>query len=684
MSKILERIKPQGYQDKIDSSLLDAYFLVNGTQNCMISDEYNIVKRKGYVLLGQAGSLKQGVKSAWTWQTSTNSEIVIRSIYDKFQVLYGGVYRDIATGYKTYSKFRYATWWDRTENKDKLLFVNGETTIKSWSGGMTEIASWTSNTVTKKYAKQSSVLNNFNFDGLNKILTQTNTDFITLGFKVGDKVSIVGTTNNNGIFTLSKVETNKLTFAEQDIITNEIITTDVCVVGVVGRETWRAERFVNFGTKQINIGGTVFTYTGGENTPTLTGLSADPSSVASVGLFVFQPVINNTPAGADLPVGFPIDIMAVNLNQLIFGHSSFRNVYISKQNNFKDVNYTTLVRVAGEGGTIYLDSNLVGIVTSKELTYITAGKSDIYKLEFKPYSDGATAGELLQVTKLETAYGQGAVSHEAFVNAKNGLMYLSNEPTIDFLGQVELIAGQRALPLSDPIKRLLLKIDRTDAQGIYIQNYLIFLFPNANMMLMYDMDRKFWQPPQIVSGSCMSTYQDSLIIHSSITDESYIMFRGLSDNGKPINMKIYTNIDTLGIRSQKKIYDEVFVEALVNNNTNNLSMQILMGLNGATGIHNFSLSYNDDDRFTEVRNRGGGFGTTSFGTSPFGALFSDSDDDIELGDLKLIRKISSNNYQEYFTQQLFAENQEENSYIELICWGSNARITDMSNLDMKE
>jgi len=66
---------------------------------------------------------------------------------------------------------------------------------------------------------------------------------------------------------------------------------------------------------------------------------------------------------------------------------------------------------------------------SKETTYITAGDSDVYSLVFEPFTDGTNAGEILKLNKLETAYGQGGVSHEAFVKAKNGIIYLSNEPT---------------------------------------------------------------------------------------------------------------------------------------------------------------------------------------------------------------------------------------------------------------
>ena len=302
----LERKLPQGYHDKLDDSLLDFYALVRGSQNVLINDEGKVVKRKGYTIFGQAGTLKQGVKASKTWKTSTNTEITMRGVYDAFQVFYNGQYRSIATGYKTNYKFRYDLWWDKTEGKDKLLFVNGETTIKSWTGGMTEIASWTSTTVSKKYAKQSSLANSFVFDATNKTLTQAlDTDFITLGFVVGNKVSVSGSVNNNAVFTIKTVTASVITFSNEDTIVNETVASTNCVIGVLGRESWRAERFATTGTKTIKIGANTYTYNAGEATPTLT-LTADPTADCSVGLFVYQPVIANTPAGTDLPVGLSL------------------------------------------------------------------------------------------------------------------------------------------------------------------------------------------------------------------------------------------------------------------------------------------------------------------------------------------------------------------------------------------
>lgn len=682
-TNFLERKIPQGYQDKLDDSLLDFYCLVRGSQNVLINDEGKVVKRKGYTLFGQSGAVSQGVKSSKTWKTSSNSEITLRSIYDALQVMYNGQYRTILSGFKTNSKFRYDFWWDRTEGKDKLLMVNGETTIKSWSGGMTELASWTSTTISKKYAKQSSITDPFIFDATNKTLTQSDTDFITLGFTEGAKISVTGSASNNGIFTIKTVTASVITVVDTDVFVNETISNSNCVVGIVGRESWKSERFVASGVKQIKIGANTYTYTGGETTPTLT-LTADPSADCSAGLFVYQAIQTATPSGTDYPVGFPIDIISVNINQAYLGSSLFRNVFLTKTSSYTDVNYSATIRKANEGGTINLDSNLVGIATSKQITYITAGDSDVYTVEFEAFSDGVNAGEIIKVKKLETAYGQGAETHEAFVKAKNGIIYLSKEPTIDFLGNIEQVQGQSAKPISDPIKRFLNIIDRTDAVGIYGQNYIIFLFPNASCILMYDLNRGFWQPPLNISASSICMYGGRILVHSASKDETYTLFSGLTDDGNVISAKVLTNAETLGTRSERKTYDEVFVEAFVNQDTKSLMGQIRLGYKGATNVQNIQLGYDDDPRFIEEPASPSGIGTSPFGSLPFGTLIPSSQDDPELGNLRLVHKIFGTDIQEAFTQQAQFINEEEDAYFELVCWGTNAKLSTTTNIDIKE
>jgi len=64
-----------------------------------------------------------------------------------------------------------------------------------------------------------------------------------------------------------------------------------------GTTTWAEEGFFLSGTRQVTIGATTYTYTGGEGTTTLTGVTPDPTAGGhSVGDFVFQTIRTSTNA----------------------------------------------------------------------------------------------------------------------------------------------------------------------------------------------------------------------------------------------------------------------------------------------------------------------------------------------------------------------------------------------------
>lgn len=683
MNDYLTYSRPTGFYDKIDSSFLAAYGLVKGSYNVLINDRGNIATRKGFVRYAQAGSQSTGIKSAYLWETNTNTSISMRTRYDALQAYYDGEYKDVLTGLKTSYKMRFTTWWDKVELKDRLLAVNGGTSIYHWTGGMTKIASWTGGgtpTVSKMYSKGASAGNTLTFSSAGKTITQsTATDFITLGFTVGATIRAIGTTSNDGVYTISAVTASVITVSNTDVLVNEVCNADTQIVGILGKETWANERFTSeAGARSINIAGTPFTYSAGWNKATLT-LTADPSAVATAGGFVYQTVRTSSPTGGDVPSGFPIDIIATNLNQVYIGYSQARNVYFSKQSAFNDFGYTVGVRHTGDGGTINLDNNLRSICVDDDTAVIMAGKSDIHRVTFTNFSDGTQAGELYLAPKSKTSYGQASESQESFSKTKNGILYLSQEPTVDFLNNV----SSESIPVSDPIKRLILSLNRTDTSSVYTKNSVFFLLPYESILLIYDVERKFWQPPQIISGSCLSLDPNgNVLVHSAQKDETYTLFSGTNDNGSPISFKAVTNITTAGTRSKRKTYDEIFTEIIVNGNANNVICTMQSGYRGAINESSFTVGASDDPRFIEGPATDSGFGSTPFGSTPFGSLFPDLDEDAEIGATKKLYEVQGINEIEAFTNQMSFETDELDAYFELISWGFNPKKASTSLVDI--
>jgi len=670
-------IYPQGYVNKLDDSILDGYFLVNGSKNVFINDEGRIAKRKGFTIYGEADPSGTGIDKSYSWKTNSN-EILVRTIYDKLQAYYQGSWKDILTGIKSKTKFRFTTWWNKTEIRDILITCNGEPDFYTWIGGMTEVASVTSNSITKKYALQTA----FTFTASDRTITTGGGDFLALGFKAGDYISVRGSASNDGRYKVGSVETGKITLVTQDIIIDET-SPATTIVGVLGRETWREERFFQQSGKKLLINGTEYTYTAGWDTPTLT-ISSNPVGSVNADDFVSQVVETEAiVTRGDVPAEFPIDIVETHLNQIIIASETHRLVFMAKQEDYLDFSYNVTVRKVAEGATASLDANVKAVTADHENIYVSCGQNDIYRLWLEPYEQASSQGEILRVKKLKTATGQGAVSHEGFITIKNGLLFVSNEPAIDFLGNVELVQGVQTKPISDDIKRLLYSLDRTDVSGLYFQNYAIFLFPHSYTMLFYDFTRQIWQPPQTISASSMDIHENQLIIHSNTHNESYVFLEGHSDDGAPISAEIYTNADNMG-RTRNLVYDELYIEIIVNSEVENLELLTILGYNGADGERVFSVSYDEKNKNAiQQVITAGNIGGVPFGNAPVGSLGGDQNNLAETENLRMIRKIYTLNKGETYLTQLGLREDRANSYFELLCWGVNLREPEANLGDIK-
>ena len=205
--KLVRKFK--GFGNKSDVTNTDRRFLVSGSQNVFINDEDKIQTRPGYELDGPTATDNNGIVSSYDWNTSTGVERNLRTYDDEIEYRYvdsaGDItWRKLADGFTVNYSHHVAEWWDTSEAEDALLFVSGDSTLRSWSGGVTTFASATSNTITKE-----------------------------------------------------------------------------------GTETWAESRFILGGTTQVVIDGITYTYTGGESTTTLTGVTGDPTAGGSSTLDVY-------------------------------------------------------------------------------------------------------------------------------------------------------------------------------------------------------------------------------------------------------------------------------------------------------------------------------------------------------------------------------------------------------------
>lgn len=367
--------------------------------------------------------------------------------------------------------------------------------------------------------------------------------------------------------------------------------------------TWRKQGFTyespSYGRFMLN--GTNYTFTGGLDTDTLTGITptivdAGDGVVTSI-LLSFNHNINTT-----YSVDFQADICFNYFNHLVLGSTASREVYLSKNSDYKDFSFTTALRQSGEGGQVRLDDIVKAININDDGTLaVSAGDSYHFSIKFKDVQIGSTSGEIIVVDGVKTSYGQSALNNNCIINTKNGNVVLTTDGTIDYLSRAT--AGNdrfmESLPISNDIRPDLEQFDLTNANLFYFKGYLYVCLPKASatesVVLMYNMIKKFWQAPIYVDCSFMSVINNKLVFHSQVEDNSYNAFIGLGDKNDTVNISsvIAQSYKNGGDRSIYKAYTGFYLEAKMLSSLNGATLDIEEGWKGTTDTKSFTFGMSD-------------------------------------------------------------------------------------------
>lgn len=440
-----------------------------------------------------------------------------------------------------------------------------------------------------------------------------------------------------------------------------------------GTTSWGEERFLVGGTRQVVIDGTTYTYTGGESTTTLTGVTPDPTLTVHVpGAIVHQAVrvTANTPAS-----GFNNSVIATLNNQVYVGDLTKRTVYVSKNTDYTDYTFSA-TRSPGEGAILTLDGTVVGFAVQENAMYISAGKDFWYQTKFTLSSDNTK--EALTVDRLKTGPQQAAQSQNLIGNIKNSIVFISNEPTFDTLGRVENINTPNAKPLSDPIKADFDNYDFTGGHIKYFKNKTYISVPQESLYLIYDHERQYWQPPQISPISRFAIIDGELYGHSSATPQTFKLNDESTgtDNGAPIDCVARFAYRNYGHRDWRKVFDEHFTEGYIKSNTT-LTLTLYYDFAGFTTIIEKDILGNDSailfQPATDVS-----LGKNPLGSEPLGSSLDTLD---ELSKFRVIHELEKFDFYELLVQ--YESNQEDAGW-QLIAQGGNVMLSPTDNFDIKQ
>lgn len=610
----------KSYISKAEITALDPRFLVRGSKNVFIDYALRVVSRPGYTLYGAAKDVATGCKGSYEWQSSTGHEFAFRSYGSTLQFDRDntGVWRTLLSDLRT-PLIEFTKIWDNTEKIDVLLFVLGEKSTRKWTGGYTTLASTTGTTLTKQGVMTAKTTIAFvaGSASVKPQITDSANGFVTAGFAAGDTLYVSGSTNNSKNFTIATVAPGTIELVIDDVLTSEAAGPAITLHN--GEPTWAASRFLTTGTRKLLYNGTEYTYTGGDTTDTLTGLTAFPA--ITIGDPVWQTVVTLANPGA-ISTNFSQDLCGVELNQLILASSKSREVYGSANDDYTDFTLTS-PRAPGDPFKITIDDNTTCIIPidnpaeNQTSTMFGAGLGEFFQLSFRLSDDNAN--ELARIIKLATAESSGPITKSAIASIKKSTAYISNEPSLDTLSRLES-ADQNSVPLSDPIKDDFDSYDFTNAHVKYWKRSIYIALPNEGIVLIYDLMRNLWQPPWTMPIGRLAIIGGWLYGHSSIGNETYKLYDGTNDNGNFIPQIARFAYNNGGRRDRLKNLSEYWSDGYISPSAV-LQYDIGFGFIGNNGIKSFDI-LGADSEITDTPD------VSHMGTDEMGSLDGLPEDDV--------------------------------------------------------
>jgi len=406
-------------------------------------------------------------------------------------------------------------------------------------------------------------------------------------------------------------------------------------------DTWVEAGFHDAGTRQVIIGSTTYTYTGGESTATLTGVTPDPTAGGhTAGDVIHQAVrvTQNVPTSAD----YTNNLIATLNNQVYIGSNFRRIIYVSVQNSISDFT-PAATRTPGDAAQLYLDETPTAFISQEEVMYIST-RNFWYQIIFEAFS---LTAEAANVKRLKTSPLSGARTQASVARIGNEIMFVSNEPKLRSLGRVENVETPQFRDLSDPIKLDFDDYDFTNVHLLFNRSHLYVAVPVEGFVLPYNVTYGFWESPQVLPVRRLAIVGGLIYGHSSAVIETYRLFNGTNDNAGAMEARAAFNYQQFGEPDALKRFDEYLAEGYISSNTK-LTLGVKYDFGGFTSIQEFTI-LGDDNAILFQTAADGSFGKNPIGSQPIGSVTD------TLDDLAKFRVIKTTAPTDFFEMQVVFE-----------------------------
>lgn len=686
--KILETWK--SYISATDKTTLPQNFLylVKGSQNVYKTLAGTIANRPGMKRRGEADSTISGISSEFVWNTSWGATLPLEITKGTLRVEYNGIYYPILSNLiKT--RYVFDKWWNNTEQKDRLLFVKGDSDMQHWSGGIAVVS------------------------GASGVATAISITNGGANYHVGDVLTIVGGTTPC-TFTITAVDSNGAATAILIATGGSGYSTGaaqattggygaLCTINIStvaspsGTEltkqdvsiSWQQAGFsTTSGEKKIMISGVEYTYTGGESTPTLTGVTPNPIAIPN-GTVAIQSVMT---ASSKPSAGFKADFLKVINNQVYVGSYSSRLCYISQNLDFTNYAVPT-PRVAGSPELLTLDGALNGIGVRQGNAHISFGSGEWAVITFSDITVGTTLTQKTNVDVKPVSKLQSAYAHEFITTVGDSLIYLAKDNQLRLFGDVNNAFTPQYPSLSQEICTELSADNFTGGNLKSIGEFTYLTAPASGKTYIYQQRQlidangvvtaeRLWHSPMIWGLSRIDEIDGVVYGYSKSNPQVYQLWDteqwhddSPTDEQLPYSCYAALRYTTGGKRQGLLSFDKNFTEGYIDPGTI-LNMKMNYNYSGATDVSNVLINSVKQPAYLFTSSLGS-MGDTSLGDKSLGDEGADAiEDSSGLPKFKCISPLPIHNIFEF--QQVYYSD-EINSRWELLAVGTNMQIEKEQN-----
>lgn len=468
-----------------------------------------------------------------------------------------------------------------------------------------------------------------------------------------------------------------------------------------GTTTWGQDGFSNTsGQQKVVIGGVEYTYTGGESSTTLTGVTPDASGIVADSVAV-QSVIVETDKPA---AGFNNDFIKVIGNRLHCGSYTSRLIYISDDSDFTDFTVPGGGRSPGDPELLTLDNTAKGITVRNGNAHISAGRSDWYEIIYTQITVSTVLTEQTKVDKKPTAFLQAAYSHEMIDTVGNDIVYLSQDQQLRVLGTFRNLFQAKYPCLSQAVYNELENEDFTGGHLRAIGDFIYITAPNNGKDWMHQTREsvdangnvtaeRLWHPPQVRNVSRFAVIDGIVYGHSNANPMIYQIWdtgqwHDDSPSDEPLPYDCYMRMayrrwgDKSGQRRQGLIaFDKAYFEGYIANGVN-LNANVYIDYQGSTSLQNMNINSNNVSAKFFTSNSELSLGTTSLGENPLGDGIISDDSDQEL--LPKFRAITGVNPADCFEYSLEVYSNDADSRWEILALGVNPTLQEFSPIFIRK